>query len=175
MLLVFLLGLAIVWTPAHPRSVTSDTGPTVTAIGEPVSLEIPSLEAKAPVEPIDLTGEVLVPPASPRILGWWTGSAQPGSPKGQTLITGHANHAGYSPLNELHTIRRGATIIIDSEDKRATYLVKAVVTWSKKKIAKRSDVLFDPDYHHRRLLLVTSAGYDGKKWNANVLVFAYPV
>lgn len=175
MVIVFLVGLAVTWTPAFPRAVTSDIGPVVKAIGVPVSIEIPSLEAKAEMVPIDLTGDVLVPPPSPRIVGWWTGSAEPGSPTGQTLVTGHAAHAGYSPLNELHTIRRGATVSIRSKDKRATYIVQHVFTWSKKKIAKNSDQLFDPDYHDRRLVLVTSAGYDGRKWNANVIVFAYPI
>jgi hypothetical protein len=174
MMLVFLIGVLVV-PSAHPRTVTWPTGPSLHAIGEPVSLEIPSLRAKAPVEPIVLTGDVLVPPANVRTIGWWTGSVQPGSPKGQTLMTGHAAHAGYSPLNHLRDIRRGATITVRSKDDKLTYVVKNVVIWSKAKIAKRSDVLFDPDYHDRRLLLVTSAGYDGKKWNANVIVFAYPI
>jgi len=37
-----------------------------------------------------------------------------------------------------------------------------------------ANILFDPDYHDSRLVLVTSANYDGRKWNANVIVFAYP-
>ena len=64
--------------------------------------------------------------------------------------------------------------MIHSKDRTAGYLVQDVFIWSKKKIAKHSDDLFDPDYHDSRLVLVTSAGYDGKKWNANVIVFAYP-
>ena len=91
-------------------------GPILHPIGEPVRMEIPSLRAKAEVDPIDLTGEVLVPPASPRRVGWWTGSAEPGSPTGQTLMTGHAAHAGYSPLNHLRDIRRGATISVWSDE-----------------------------------------------------------
>lgn len=175
MLIVFLVGVALIGLPLVPRGVTWSTGPLVRPIGEPVRIEIPSLRAKAEVDPIVLTGDILRPPASPRRVGWWTGSAEPGSPTGQTLMTGHAAHAGYSPLNHLRDIRRGATISVWSDDRKATYLVKDVVIWSKKEIAKKADVLFDPDYHHRRLLLVTSAGYDGKKWNANVIVFAYPI
>lgn len=174
-MLVFLLGVALLPNAGMPKSVTSLIGPILRPIGEPVRIEIPSLRAKAEVDPIDLTGEVLVPPASPRRVGWWTGSAEPGSPTGQTLMTGHAAHAGYSPLNHLRDIRRGATISVWSDDKKATYVVRRVVIWSKKEIYNKADVLFDPDYHDRRLLLVTSAGYDGNKWNANVLVFAYPV
>jgi hypothetical protein len=174
-MLVFLLGVALLPNAGMPKSVTSLIGPILHPIGEPVRIEIPSLRAKAEVDPIDLTGEVLVPPASPRRVGWWTGSAEPGSPTGQTLMTGHAAHAGYSPLNHLRDIRRGATISVWSDDKKATYVVRRVVIWSKKEIYNKADVLFDPDYHDRRLLLVTSAGYDGNKWNANVIVFAYPV
>jgi hypothetical protein len=175
LVIVFLVGVALVGVPPSPRGVTWSPGPLVRPIGEPVRIEIPSLRAKAEVDPIVLTGDVLRPPASPRRVGWWSGSAEPGSPTGQTLMTGHSAHAGYSPLNHLRDIRRGATISVWSDDRRATYLVKDVVIWSKRKIAEKADILFDPDYHDRRLLLVTSAGYDGKKWNANVLVFAYPI
>ena len=175
LLLIFLIGLALTPPAGLPRAVTSPTGPELRPIGEPVILEIPSLRAKAEVDPIKLTGEVLVPPASPRRVGWWTGSVEPGSPTGQTLMTGHSTHAGYSPLNHLRDIKHGATISVRSRNKSVTYLVKDVVVWSKQKIAKKADILFDPDYHHRRLLLVTSAGYDGKRWNANVIVFAYPI
>ena len=175
LVIVVLVGVAIVGISHNPRGVTWPVGPMVRPVGEPVRIEIPSLRAKAEVDPIDLTGEVLIPPASPRRVGWWTGSAEPGSPTGQTLMTGHAAHAGYSPLNHLRDIRRGATISVWSDKRKATYVVRRVVIWSKKEIYKKADVLFDPDYHHRRLLLVTSAGYDGNKWNANVIVFAYPV
>jgi hypothetical protein len=173
LVLVFLIGVAII-PAAVPRGVTSTLTPNPHAIGAPVSLEIPSLRAKAPIIPIGLRGDVLVPPPDVHIVGWWTGSAQPGSPTGQSLLTGHAWHAGYAPLNNLRKIRRGATIVIHSKDRTAGYLVQDVFIWSKKKIAKHSNDLFDPDYHDSRLVLVTSAGYDGKKWNANVIVFAYP-
>ncbi len=176
LVLVFLVGVALVpGAGPIPKSVLWFVGPTLHPIGEPVRMAIPSLNAKAPVDPITLTGEVLRPPASPLRVGWWTGSQEPGSPTGQTLMTGHAAHAGYSPLNRLRDIRRGATIQVWSDNRKATYIVREVFIWSKKKIRKHSDDLFDPDYHDRRLVLVTSAGYDGQKWNANVIVFAYPV
>jgi sortase (surface protein transpeptidase) len=175
MLLVFLIGVAFTPSGTLPQGVTWERGPLPRAIGEPVSLEIPSLRAKAEVVPIALNGDVLTPPADLRKVGWWNGSVQPGSPTGQSLITGHSAHAGYSPMNRLREIRRGATISVRSKDRSTTYLVKDVVIWSKKEIAKKADILFDPDYHDRRLLLVTSAGYDGKRWNGNVIVFAYPI
>ena len=93
LLIVFLVGVALIGLPNAPRGVTWSVGPLVRPIGEPVRMEIPSLRAKAEVDPIVLTGDVLVPPASPRRVGWWTGSAEPGSPTGQTLMTGHATHA----------------------------------------------------------------------------------
>jgi len=175
MMLVFVLGVAFLPGVHMPKSVTSFFGPILHPIGEPVRMEIPSLRAKAEVDPIVLTGDVLRPPGNVRRVGWWTGSAEPGSPTGQTLMTGHASSTGYSPLNHLRDIRRGATISVWSDDQKATYIVRRVVIWSKREIARKADVLFDPDYHDRRLLLVTSAGYDGNKWNANVIVFAYPV
>jgi hypothetical protein len=177
MVLVFIIGVAILPTVHMPKGVTSFIGPTLRPIGEPVRMEIPSLDSKAEVDPIYVVGETLIPPASPRRVGWWTESAEPWSPTGQTLMTGHATRpgGGYSPLNRLRDIRRGATISVWSKNRKATYVVQDVFLWSKKKIREHANDLFDPDYHDRRLVLVTSAGFDGQKWNANVIVFAYPV
>ncbi|HUS22436.1 MAG TPA: class F sortase [Aeromicrobium sp.] len=176
MALTVLIGMTFSSTSNLPQGVTSTITPHPHAIGQPISIEIPSLRAKAPVIPISLTGDVLEPPANVRTVGWWRGSAEPGSPTGQSLLTGHATHkgVGYSPLNHLKDIRRGATILIRSRDRTAGYLVQDVFIWSKKTVAKHSRDLFDPDYHDSRLVLVTSARYDGRKWNANVIVFAYP-
>jgi len=174
MALVVLIGMAFSSTSHLPRGVTSTLSPTYRAIGEPVSLEIPSLHAKAAVIPIRTQGDELVSPPDVRTVGWWRDSAQPGSPVGQSLLSGHAYHAGYSPMNHLKDINRGATILIHGKRRTASYLVQDVFIWSKKKIAKNSVDLFDPDLHDSRLVLVTSAGYDGKKWNANVIVFGYP-
>jgi sortase (surface protein transpeptidase) len=174
MALVVLIGMAFSSTSHLPRGVTSTLSPTYRAIGEPVSLEIPSLHAKAAVIPIRTQGDELVSPPDVRTVGWWRDSAQPGSPVGQSLFSGHAYHAGYSPMNHLKDINRGATILIHGKRRTASYLVQDVFIWSKKKIAKNSVDLFDPDLHDSRLVLVTSAGYDGKKWNANVIVFGYP-
>jgi sortase (surface protein transpeptidase) len=172
---VFAIGLAATWLPPFPRAITSSIGPTFGAIGEPVSLEIPSLQVKAQVVPIDLEGDVLEPPADVKKVGWWSRSAQPGSKTGQTLMTGHSARAGYSPMNNLRDIQRGASILIRSEDKQASYLVQRVVVWSKQKVAEHSDDLFDPEDHARRLVLVTSANFDGRVWRGNVIVFAQPI
>lgn len=173
--LVSVIGLALTGTSSLPRGVTSSLFPDPHSIGEPVGLEIPSLRAKAPVVPIGVTGDELISPANVRTVGWWRKSAPPGSPIGQSLFSGHAYHAGYSPMNNLKNIRRGATILIHGKNRTASYLVQDVFIWSKKKIAKHANDLFDPDLHDGRLVLVTSAGYDGHKWNANVIVFGYPI
>jgi len=173
-LIIAVVGLALTWSPL-PQGVTSPLGPKLEPIGVPLRLEIPSLDAVAPIVPIQVRNDVLTPPGNVRTVGWWSGSAEPYSPTGQTLMTGHAAHAGYSPLNHLREIRRGASITIRSEDKVATYLVQKVFVWSKKKIAQHSTALFHPDTPDRRLVLVTSADYDGRIWNANVIVLAQPI
>ena len=172
--LVVLIGMMFSSTSHLPRGVTSTLGPTYRAIGEPVGLEIPSLHAKAPVIPIIVQGDVLISPRDVRTVGWWRESAQPGSHTGQSLLSGHTYRAGYSPMNRLKNINQGATILIHGKKRTASFLVQDVFIWSKKKIAKHSVDLFDPDLHDSRMVLVTSAGYDGKKWNSNVIVLGYP-
>ena len=137
-------------------------------------MEIPSLQIKVPVVPIDMEGDVLTPPADVRTVGWWRRSAQPGSTTGQTLITGHSTSAGVSPMNNLRDLRRGASILIRSKDKTASYLVQKVFVWSKRQVAEHSEELFDSEANPRRLVLVTSANFDGRLWRGNVIVFAQP-
>lgn len=175
--IVIVFAVGVVLTPgplALPQGVTVSSGPKPKAIGEPVGLEIPSLGSEAPVVPIGVTNDVLISPTDVTTVGWWRESAQPGSPIGQSLLSGHAFRAGYSPMNNLRDIRRGATILIHGKDRTASYHVQDVFIWSKARIEKRSNDLFDPDLHSGRLVLVTSAGYNGKKWTANVIVFARP-
>ena len=174
MLVVFLIGLLLVHAYSVPRGVTSSLGPKLEPIGVPLRLEIPSLHAVAPIVPIEVRNDVLTPPANVRTVGWWRGSAQPYSPTGQTLMTGHAAHAMYSPLNNLRHIHPGASIIIRSKNRTASYLVQQVFVWNKKKVSQHAEELFHPDMPDRRLVLVTSANYDGRRWNANVIVFAQP-
>ena len=173
--MAFLIGLAATWQPAIPRFVASPLGPAFGEIGQPVSIEIPSLEIEAPVVPIDLVGDVLTPPADVDTVGWWRRSAQPGAREGQTLITGHAVHTGTSAFNPLRNIKRGASVTIRSKNKSASYVVQKVFVWSKPQVAARSEELFDPDEHARRLVLVASANFDGKVWNGNVIVLARPI
>lgn len=175
MLLVFVIGLAATWLPSIPRVVTSPVGPTLGAIGEPLSIEIPSLKIKARVVPIELTkDDVLNPPADIREVGWWKRSAQPGATNGQTLMTGHAVHTGGGVMDNLGDVHRGASVLIKSKDKTASYLVQKVFVWSKDDVAVHSEDLFDPTFHERRLVLVTCADWDGKVWESNVIVYAQP-
>ncbi|HSI27249.1 MAG TPA: class F sortase [Aeromicrobium sp.] len=176
LLIVFAIGLAATWVPdGIPRVVTSDVGPTLGAIGEPVSLEIPSLKIEAPIVPIKLEGDQLNPPGDVKTVGWWDRSAQPGATNGQSLMTGHAVHTGGGVMNRLGDIRRGASVTVHSKNKSASYIVQSVFVWSKEDVAKHSEDLFEPDVHARRLVLVTCADWDGRAWDSNVIVFAQPV
>jgi len=176
MLIVFLIGLGATWVPPIPRLVTSPVGPSLGAIGAPVSIEIPSLKIKAAVVPIEMTSDqVLNPPPDIREVGWWKRSAQPGATNGQSLFTGHAVHTGGGVMDRLGDVRRGASVTIHSHDKSASYIVQKVFVWSKNQVATHSADLFDPQVHERRLVLVTCADWDGHAWESNVIVFAQPV
>jgi LPXTG-site transpeptidase (sortase) family protein len=175
MLAVFVIGLSATWLPPIPRLVTSPVGPALGAIGEPVSIEVPSVKIKAPVVPIELEGDVLNPPADVKKVGWWQRSAQPGATDGQSLLTGHAVHTGGGVMNRLGDVKRGASVTIRSKDKSASFIVQRVFVWSKEDVAEHSEDLFEPDIHGRRLVLVTCADWDGTGWDSNVIVFAQPV
>jgi len=182
MALTFVIGLSAVWMPAIPRVVTSSVGPTIGSVGEPVRLVIPSLKIDAPVVPIELDrARVLRPPNDPSKVGWWERSAQPGSKKGQSLITGHSVRLGDGAMDTLGDVKRGATVQVigakekdKKEPKVASYLVQKVFVYSKDQVAEHSEDLFGQGHHPRRLVLVTCTDWDGRVYESNIIVYAQP-
>ena len=105
--------------------------------GAPQRLELPGLKTKAKVVPIRLRGEVLDPPRNPREIGWWVGSAKPGSAQGQTVVTGHTVHTGGGSLNKLDHIEPGQEVDIATKDGTFQHQVDSVQVLSRSELRMR--------------------------------------
>ncbi len=59
--------------------------------GAPVALVIPVIGVRAPVRPVDNLDGSLAVPDDPGQIGWWIGSAVPGSVAGTVVLDGHVD------------------------------------------------------------------------------------
>ena len=142
----------------------------------PELLIVPSIELRAPIIPISVDADrVLHPPADVHEVGWWRGSAKPGSAKGQTLITGHTVHTGGGVMNRLGDLRPGALIEIRTPKGRVDYEATKVFVYTKEKVAEHADDLFSQKRRKNRLVLVTCTGWTGHDYTSNIIVFADPL
>ena len=136
----------------------------------PVRLLIPSLSINAPIIPIQIENDTLTPPSDYLDVGWWTGSAKPGSKVGQTLITGHTVHYGGGQMDHLSAIGQGAIIQIVTPRGKFWYRETEVQVFNKDQIAQNAEQLFGQNRKHSRLVLVTCTGWTGSYYTTTLLV-----
>lgn len=152
-----------------------------TAIADPVvevrplvpeRLVVEGLDVDAPVVPIDVTDGVLVPPASPQVLGWWQGGAAVGAEQGSALITGHTVHSGGGALDDLETLEPGDEIVVQGRNREMSFRVASVQVLGKGQLAERAEEVFDQT-GPPRLVVITCEDWNGSGYDSNVLVTAY--
>jgi len=142
----------------------------------PDEILVPSLKIKAPLIPIELeTDGVLTPPADTDVVGWWDGSAEPGSGKGQTVVTGHTVSTGGGVMNELPKLDIGSVVQVRDEGKVYDYRTTGVFKLSKEEVADASQNLFGQQGGHGRLVLVTCTDYHDGEYDSNIIVWAEPI
>lgn len=146
------------------------------APSRPELLIVPAIRLRAPIIPIIVDADrVLHPPSDVHEVGWWRRSAKPGSPTGQTLITGHTVHTGGGVMNRLGDLRPGAIIQIRTKRGTVDYAATKVFVYTKAQLAKHAYELFGQQRPHNRLVLVTCTGWTGHDYTSNIIVFADPL
>jgi hypothetical protein len=150
------------------------TGKRVAATFSPTGVAIADLRIDAPVDPVGVTADgALSIPGDPARLGWWIGSADPGSPRGTVLLAGHVDTAADGPgaLFKLERLPMGALIDVRAGEKVVTYRAVARRSFSKRRLPAD---LFSPDTP-ARLVLITCGGefHDGSS-SDNVVLYAVP-
>lgn len=142
--------------------------------GAPRRVVIPALAVDAPVVPVQVSRDTLVPPADPHQLGWWADGARPGAERGSALVAGHTVHGGSGALDHLEQLTAGEQVVVVTLGGRIVYEVVRVRVYSKGRIARHAERLFSQEVTGR-LVLVTCEDWDGSRYLSNVVVVARPV
>jgi LPXTG-site transpeptidase (sortase) family protein len=138
----------------------------------PQAVELPSLDVRASVEPVELGADrVLKPPDDPDVLGWWQAGRRPGSQQGSALFTGHTISTGGGALERLEELRIGDPVIVRSDGTAVQFEVVDVEVMTRAELTERAETLFDQD-GDARVLLITCEDWDGTDWLSNVVVQA---
>lgn len=160
-------------TPVGDAAATTAHRSVVPAVG--ATLRIPRVNIEAPVVGVGVRNGILDVPLDPRTLGWWIGSAEPGSGTGSVVIDGHINYSGVTgALAVLPDLRVGDTATLTRGGQTINYHVTAARTYPK-------SAGLPPDvFTHtgpERLVLITCGGpFDASSGNYedNIVVYASP-
>ncbi len=168
--------------PAETVTVTAtpDPAPAVAPVrpSTPTRLIIPSLDIKAGVVRINLGSDaVLEPPADPDLVGWWTGSAEPGDQVGRVVLTGHTVSKGDGALDRLPELKSGKIVLV-TETGRHRYRVTDNLVVDYADVAENAQNIFGQTEESpagARLILVTCTNFNGRFYESNDIIVAEPV
>jgi hypothetical protein len=160
-----------------PSATAARPTPTPHRLARPVQLRLPRLGVRALVVDVVTTEGVLGVPDDPRQVGWWTGSALPGSASGSTVLDGHVDSAtrGAGALFDLGRLENGDPIeVSDRSGAVSTYRVTARQVLVKAQGLPAS--LFARDGAPRLVLITCGGPFDAatRHYRDNVVVLADP-
>ena len=180
---VLVAGVAV--ATAAPRRPAAPVIAAPTAPAAPVSpptraavpvratvVDIPSLKVHSDLVALGVdAGGVLVPPDSPQVAGWFTGSATPGEP-GPTVVAGHVDsYRGPGVFFRLKDLKPGDQVTIGRSDGgRARYRVTGVTVVPKNQFP--TDQVYGPT-PGAELRLITCGGefdHSARHYLRNVVV-----
>jgi LPXTG-site transpeptidase (sortase) family protein len=159
-------------TGVFPESTTVKGG----GIAGPYLLRIRRIGVDARVVPIQGNEEgILEPPRDPRVVGWWSGGAAPGEPRGSAVLVGHSvRYKGGGVFDNIGDLSRGDAIEVEGSHATSTYNVQSIEVLSKDDVARNAEQIFDQT-GAGRLVLITCGDFDGTVWRSNVVIIAAPV
>jgi hypothetical protein len=141
----------------------------------PTRVAIGQLKVDAPVQAVGVRADrsLNVPDDGAR-LGWWIGSATPGSPRGTVVIAGHVDTAEDGPgaLFRLENLKLGATIQVRAGDRVVAYKAVARRSYPKQRLPKE---LFAANTAPRLALVTCGGSFHDGVYSHNVIVYAEPV
>jgi LPXTG-site transpeptidase (sortase) family protein len=163
--------------PPPPVSVAAASAPDAPGGGRPLRVSLPGLGVDAVVQDVVTVAGALQVPEDPQQVGWWTGSAPPGSAAGATVLDGHVDSArrGRGAFWHLRDLEAGDQVTVTSTTALTTYRVYA------REVLDKGEPL-PPELFTREgaphLVLITCGGpFDARTraYRDNVVVSAAPV
>lgn len=163
----------IVWAAYFAATEVPPPAPAAVA-ADPLELDIASLGLRdVGILPMAMADGVLHPPDNPRLVGWWSGSADAGAETGTTLLTSHKVTNGSGVFEHLVDVEPGAEIVVEGDGGSHRYVVAEIRVLHKDELAVEAPGLFAQDGPHR-LVLVTCEDWDGTDFQSNSVVVATP-
>ncbi len=160
---------------ATASAVRPKTVPAPPPWATPNRVTIDRLRADAPVEAVGVRADrSLAVPDEGATLGWWIGSATPGSPRGTVVIAGHVDTAEDGPgaLFRLETLPLGAKIEVRAGDRVVAYRAVARRSYPKQRLPAD---LFATDTAPRLALVTCGGTFSDGVYSRNVVVYAEPL
>jgi sortase (surface protein transpeptidase) len=157
--------------PPPPVAVTREADEQV---ADPVRIRVPAIGVDAPVEPLELDANGVLPaPATADGTGWWVDGPEPGE-RGPAVIVGHLDsHRGPAVFFRLADLGIGEEILVDRADATtAVFIARRIAQHAKDAFPTEAVYSDTPD---AQLRLVTCAGdFDGeqRRYLDNVVVHA---
>jgi hypothetical protein len=159
--------------PGSADPSTAEPPPVWTTAGATLVAE--ELGLAAPVDEVHLVGGDLGVPDDPLRVGWWTGSAVPGSTQGTVVVDGHVNYDGVTgALAVLPSMTPGDRVELRSGTTVIPYTVQTVQSYPK---ADGLPADLFTTGGPARLTIITCGGtydQDERSYEDNVVVTAAP-
>lgn len=173
--LAIVLAVVGVFRDEQPPEVHAQPAPVSVQPATPVRLIVPTIDLRARVVPVEVDPDgVLFPPDDVDRVGWWKRSAEPGSTRGQTLLTGHTVTSGEGVMDELGRLRPGDPVRVRTAEGTIRYETTRTVVYSRAELTSRSKELFGQGRKNPRLVMITCTDWDGDHYESNIVVFAEP-
>jgi hypothetical protein len=183
--------------PAESRTNRAETGPAESPTGEGESStgegRATAEEASHESEPLgapialEFAGErssvvsvgadeaaALDIPGDLDTLGWWQDGAEPGTPEGFVVITGHATRDGSAAANAWWEAEPGDQIVVETEQGTAKYRVTSRQTYAYEEVPLARWFPASGPSGPAGLALITCADYYDGEWHSNLVVEAVP-
>lgn len=172
-------------TPA-PAGVGADPSPAgpgtpapavpATPVAAPTRLSLPDLGLGADVLPVGIDGGgALEVPADPRVAGWWSSGAVPGSPLGSTVVAAHVDAQGVGPGPLAAVLRApvGTRVEVTTADGTTVrYAIAEIRSYPKS--GGLPAELFAVDGPPRLVLITCSGAFRDGHYADNAVVIAAP-
>lgn len=106
-------GVVVSQEPTQPPATTTADAQAPA----PVRVRIPAIGVDAPVEPLDLDAQGVLPaPGGNHVTGWWRAGPEPGE-RGPAVIAGHVDsYQGPAVFLRLAELEAGQRILVERED-----------------------------------------------------------
>lgn len=160
--------------PSESAATTPVRGVSDTAVGEPVSVEIPSIDVKSELVDLGLDDAgALEVPSDADLAGWFTGGSRPGE-TGPAIIAGHVDSkTGPAVFYRLRELSVGDEVLVrDEAGAEHRFLVTAREQYPKDEFPTQEVYGADP----RRVLRVITCGgsfnTDIGHYRDNIVVYA---